>query len=77
MFGRGTQAELLAYFFDRDTSPRFKTPARCLHSGDESRIVLKLIIKPIILVFKTDQNSGWPAMPRHKDFLVRCKLNVA
>jgi hypothetical protein len=41
MFGRGTQAELLAYFFDRDTSPGFKTPARCLHSGDESRIVLK------------------------------------
>jgi len=77
MFGIRAQAELFAYFFYRHTATRFKTPARCLHPRNEPRIVLNLIVKPIILVFETDQNSRWPSVPRHNHFLVCGKLDVA
>lgn len=38
--------------------------------------MFELIIEPIVVIFKADQNCGGPPMARHHDFLTRRKLNV-
>ena len=47
----------------RQISTRLTYPAK------ESGIVLEPVLKPVILVLESDQNTGWLTVPRDDDFL--------
>jgi len=49
---------------------RSKTFSGCGNAAQKSRIVLKAIIKPVILGFETDNDSGWLSMTSDYNFFL-------
>src|SRR5207244_2217653 len=70
------KTELRSYLLDRNSSSRLQTATRRLHPSDKPWIVFELVIKPIVLVFETDQHCSRPAVACDDDLLVCRKLNI-
>src|SRR5438270_2795848 len=73
---RRSESKLYAYLFNRKSPSGIKAESSRFHPSDEAGVMLELVVKPVVFIFKADQDRRRPSVPRNNNLLASCKLNV-